>query len=57
MKKQFCPYCGKPLSECCDCAALAEEEHLDLIAYLEDRQEKSGMYAQQDLIDLYKRER
>lgn len=56
MTKKFCPYCGQPLSEGCDCAGIAEEERRDLIDYLEDRQEKSGMYAQQDLIDMYRRE-
>lgn len=48
-EKCFCPYCGLPLSENCDCefqVALYKEE---LLEALEDRQ--------QDVIDLYRCER
>lgn len=52
-EKRFCPYCGAPLSDGCDCE-LAEYE-ADLIDELEDRQLATAW--QQDLIDLYRRER
>ena len=36
---------------------LMSYEQEDMIEMLEERQEKSGMYAQQDLIEMYRRER
>ncbi len=55
MRKWFCPYCGWPLSEGCDCARYAAEEE---VAMLEELEERSLVNAwQQDLIDLYRRER
>lgn len=55
MTKLFCPYCGQPLSEGCDCERLVAEERETL---LEELEERSMMYAyQQDIIDMYRRER
>ena len=55
MEKLFCPYCGELLSEGCECERAAAEEQAALLEELEDR---SLMYAwQQDVIDLYRRER
>lgn len=34
-----------------------DEERKRVIEYYEERQHDSGMYAQQDLIDVYRRER
>lgn len=54
-EKCFCPYCGLPLSENCDCefqVALYKEE---LLEALEDRQLENAW--QQDVIDLYRYER
>lgn len=34
-----------------------DERRRDLIERVEERQHNSGMYAQQDLIDMYRRER
>ena len=34
-----------------------EQDYQDTVEMLEERQEKSGMYAQQDLIEMYRRER
>ena len=34
-----------------------DERRCDLIERVEERQHNSGMYAQQDLIDMYRRER
>lgn len=34
-----------------------EQAYQDTVEMLEERQEKSGMYAQQDLIEMYRRER
>ncbi len=55
LEKRFCPYCGTPLSEGCDCARDLEEYERDLIEALEERQERYAY--QQDLIDLYRFER
>lgn len=57
MKKQYCPYCGLPLSEDCGCeraAAEAAERFLD--DYYNDPIVNEG-WAQQDIIDMYRRER
>lgn len=55
MKKQYCPYCGKHLSEHCDCEREAAEYEAELIEELEERQLKTAW--QQDLIDLHRFER
>lgn len=57
MKKLYCPYCGAPLSECCNCEEEIENERIEFIEELEERQEKSGFYAFQDLIEMYRNER
>lgn len=54
-EKKFCPYCGAPLSEGCDCARELAEAEQEFIEELEERQ---LAYAwQQDLIDLHRFER
>lgn len=55
MLKQFCPYCGIPLSEYCDCAREAAEEEARVLEELEERSLANAW--QQDLIDLYRFER
>lgn len=57
MRKIYCPYCGKPLSEYCNCEEEIESERMELIEELEERQEKSGFYTFQDLIAMYRSER
>lgn len=57
MKKQFCPYCGLPLSEGCDCEREEAERAEQLIDELEERQRESGFYAFQDLMEMRRRER
>lgn len=57
MEKIFCPYCGKLLIENCYCEEEAAEEREYLIEEIEERQHKSGFYAFQDLMDMYRRER
>ena len=57
MTKQFCPYCGKPLSENCDCERYAEEEHEAFIEEYESRPDVCYGWYQQDLIDMRYRER
>ena len=53
--KRFCPYCGEPLENGCDCAREAAEYEAER---LEELEERSLAYAwQQDLIDLYRFER
>lgn len=56
-EKRFCPYCGAPLSDGCDCERERElaEYEAGLIDELEERQLANAW--QQDLIDLYRRER
>jgi len=54
-EKRFCPYCGAPLSDGCDCAAELERYENELIEELEDRQCMTAW--QQDLIDLRRFER
>lgn len=54
-EKRFCPYCGAPLSDWCDCERELAEYEADLLEELEERQ---LAYAwQQDIIDMYRRER
>ncbi len=55
MEKMFCPYCGKPLSDGCECERLAADEAEEMFAELEERSMRNAW--QQDLIDLYRRER
>lgn len=55
LKKMFCPYCGLPLSEGCDCEREVAEYEAELLEELEDRSLATAW--QQDLIDLYRYER
>ena len=57
MRKIYCPYCGKILSEYCNCEEEIERERIELIEELEESQKKSGFYAFQDLISMYRSER
>ncbi len=54
IQKMFCPYCGLPLSEGCECAIAVAEFEAELLEELEDRQLRDAW--QQDLIDLRRRE-
>ena len=57
MEKMFCPYCGKPLSDWCDCAKYAQEdEERFMEEYNSDPEVNYGWY-QQAIIDMYRRER
>lgn len=57
MKKNFCPWCGRPLTEGCECARLAAEEaEAKRERYYDDPLVNYGWY-QQDVIDMYRRER
>ena len=55
MEKMFCPYCGQPLSDGCECERLDADEAKEVLAELEERSMRNAW--QQDLIDLYRRER
>ena len=57
MEKSFCPYCGQPLSVGCDCARQVAEEAELLQEEYESRPEVQDGWHQQDIIDMYRRER
>lgn len=57
MKKNFCPYCGEPLENGCDCQRLAIEENEQMIEDYENDPIIQYGYYQQDIIDMYRRER
>lgn len=54
-EKLFCPYCGLPLSEGCECAVAVAQYEAELMEELEERQLANAW--QQDVIDMYRRER
>ena len=57
MKKRFCPYCGEPLENECECERYAAEEaEQKMQDYYDDPVVQYGWY-QQDIIDMYRRER
>ena len=57
MKKMFCPYCGEPLENDCDCERIAAEEaERKRQEYENDPIVQYGWY-QQDIIDMYRREK
>lgn len=55
MVEQYCPYCGEPLTRGCECERVAAEEQQALFEELEERSLENAW--QQDIIDLYRRER
>ena len=55
MEKLYCPYCGRSLSEGCDCEAEAAEEAARIVEDLEERQMENAW--QEDLIFLHRMER
>ena len=57
MKKLYCPYCGELLEDGCTCEQDAAEYADQLVEELEERQERSGFYAFQDMMEMYRRER
>lgn len=57
MKKLYCPYCGAPLSDYCKCEQEVDLERAEFIEELEEEQEKSGFYAFQDMLEMYRNER
>lgn len=57
MKKAFCPYCGEPIENGYECERLAAEEMQEFIEdYESDPMVQEG-WRQQDIIDMYRRER
>lgn len=55
MVKQYCPYCGEPITLGCECERVAAEEQQALFEELEERSLENAW--QQDVIDMYRRER
>ena len=57
MKKLYCPYCGEPIENGCDCERYAAEELEERIeAYYNDPMVNEG-FRQQDTTEMYRRER
>lgn len=57
MKKMYCQYCGQPLTENCECERIAAEEHEQFLEdYYNNPMVHEG-WKQQDIIDMYRRER
>ena len=56
MQVQYCRYCGKRLTEGCTCEADAAEIHNQFVEDYENRPDVQAGWAQQDLIDLRRRE-
>jgi len=57
MKRLYCQYCGRLLSEGCDCLREAAEAEKEFIEDYENSPETLYGWAQQDLIDLRNFER
>ncbi len=57
MKKTYCAYCGELLEDGCTCERDAVEETQQVIEDYENSPETHLGWAQQDLIDSYRRER
>ena len=56
MKKTHCQYCGRPVQENCYCEKFAQEEGERFIEDYNNSPETQLGWAQQDLIDSYRRE-
>ena len=56
MEKTFCPYCGDLLANGCNCEAEAERQRVEWLDEYNSRPDVCAGWAQQDLIDLYRRE-
>ena len=56
MKKQFCPYCGLPLTENCECERITAEEHERFLEDYYNSPEVQYGWHQQDMIDMRRRE-
>ena len=56
MKKKFCPYCGLPITENCDCERITAEEHERFLEDYYNSQEVQAGWHQQDMIDMRRRE-
>jgi cyclophilin family peptidyl-prolyl cis-trans isomerase len=57
MLKRFCQYCGTDLYDGCDCEKMAAEEMQQMIENYNNSPETHMGWAQQDTIDMYRRER
>ena len=56
MKVMYCRFCGKPLTENCDCERIAAEEEEQFFEdYYNDPEVQAG-WRNQDLIDMRRRE-
>lgn len=57
MKKAFCSYCGEPIENGCECEQLAAEDAQKFIEDYECNPMVQEGWRQQDMIDIYRRER
>lgn len=53
----FCEYCDVPLSDGYECRAIAGQEHEAFIRNYEDSPLVHDGWRQQDIIDMYRREK
>lgn len=56
MKKQYCPYCGFPLTENCDCERMVSEEYEQFLENYENDPEVQAGWRNEDLIWMSRRE-
>ena len=56
MNKMYCPYCGELLADGCNCEREAAEAREQFIEDYENSPETQYGWAQQDLIDMRRRE-
>lgn len=57
MKKLYCPYCGDLIESGCECERYAAEEMEERIKDYENSPLIHEGWHQQDIIDMYRRER
>lgn len=60
MKKAYCPYCGEPLENGCDCERILTEVDRQWEEWMDEYESRLDVnygWHQQDIIDMYRRER
>lgn len=57
MQKLYCEYCGRLLSEGCECHIIAAQDYEEFLTNYECDPMINYGWGQQDMIDMYRRER